>query len=161
MVAPALAGRHPAVGLVRRALGGRAAAHLADLEETMSEYWGYVCLSHDPPIVGKRDLNHGDDALIDLYWKVVAGDWPMASELVPGFEMAYEGELAPMVMDEAKKHAVPVPPRQGGGTPPYTSPLTFLQQHPNCTMAVQNEYGDRRWMQGTIQPASAAKELGR
>lgn len=116
----------------------------------MSTYWGYVCLSHDPPIEGSRDLNHGDDALIDLYWKVTAGDWPMASELVPpGLERAYEGELAPMVMEGSL--AVPVPPQQGGGAPPWGSPLSFLQQHPHCVIVVQSEYGDRRSMLGTVR----------
>lgn len=115
----------------------------------MSTYWGYVCLSHDPPIEAERDLNHGDDALIDLYWKFTGGDWPMASELAPHAALAYEGEMAPMEM--VGTQAVPVPPISGGGAPPWTSPLSFLQQHPHCVIAVQSENGDRRSMLGTVQ----------
>lgn len=129
----------------------------------MSKYWGYVCLSHDPPLEAEQDLNHGDDALIDLYWKVQAGEWPMASELCPQFALAYEGELAPMATVPADgdraAYATPVPPRQGGGAPPWTSPLTFLQQHPHCVIAVQSEYGERRSVSGTVQAAPAAQAI--
>lgn len=129
----------------------------------MSTYWGYVCESHDPPIESDHDLNHGDDALIDLYWKVRNGEWPRSADLVPEFRLAYGDELAPMVMVSATEstaaYAVPVAPRAGGGTPPWHGPVAFLQDHPRCKIALKNEYGDRREIGETIQGSVAPQAI--
>lgn len=31
----------------------------------MSTYWGYVCVSHDPPIESEHWHNHGEQRLVD------------------------------------------------------------------------------------------------
>lgn len=126
----------------------------------MSTSWGYVCESHDPPIESERWLNHGDDALIDLFQKVRGGEWPMAADLVPHLRLAYGDELAPMVMVSATEltasYAAPVAPRPGGGAPPWSDPPNWLREHPHCKVALRNEYGDRReigeTIQGTVAP---------
>lgn len=120
----------------------------------MSKHWGYVCEGHDPPLESERWLNHGDDALIDLFRKVRSGQWPTAAALVPQFALAYGDELAPMVMvlDSVflTAHAAPVPPQPGGGAPPWTEPPNWLLLHPRCKVSLRSEYGDRREIGDTV-----------
>lgn len=120
----------------------------------MSKYWGYVCESHDPPIESDHWLNHGDDALIDLFHKVRNGEWPKSAEMVPEFRLAYGDELAPMVtgfgVTDGKPYAIPVRPVPGGGAPPWHGPPNWLAEHPRCKVALRNEYGDRREVGETV-----------
>ena len=121
----------------------------------MSTHWGYVCQSHDPELISERWLNHGDDALIDLYRKVRAGDWPLASDLIPHLGLAYGDELAPMEYVQGSHgqpgFAFPIAPRAGGGTPPWSGPPSWLAKHPRCVVALRNEYGDVRVIADTVQ----------
>lgn len=131
----------------------------------MSTHWGYVCESHDPPLLSDCDLNHGDDALIDLYRKVRAGEWPKSADLLPQFELAYGDELAPMEFVQGSHghpgYAFPIAPRLGGGTPPWSGPVSFLEQHPRCKIALHNEYGERREIGDTVRGEVAPPALER
>lgn len=127
----------------------------------MSQYWGYVCESHDPPIESDRWLNHGDDALADLFHKVRNGEWPQSAGMVPEYRLAYGDSLAPMVVgfgvaEGAPAYAIPVRPVPGGGAPPWHGPVDWLAEHPHCKVVLKNEYGDRRGLgeivAGSVSP---------
>lgn len=104
----------------------------------MSTYWGYVCLSHDPPMISERWLNRGGMALADLYRKERAGEWPNTPEDHP-FYLAFEGSPLPMLAEGDT--AIPVDHRLGGGAPPWSDPPEWLREHPNCKVGVRSEYG--------------------
>lgn len=89
----------------------------------MSTYWGYVCDSHDPPLISERWFNHGEEVLIDVFRKERAGEWPM--------DMAY-----PLLEDP-----MPVVWRNGYET---TAPIRWLRKHPHCTVNLHSEYGERQ-----------------
>lgn len=131
----------------------------------MSTHWGYVCLSHDPPLESERWLSHGDDALIDLLRKVRSGEWPKAADLVPHLGLAYGDELASMEYVHGGRGgpgiAFPIAPRPGGGTPPWSGPPAWLQQHPRCQVALRNEYGNTRTVAGTVQGSVAPPAVER
>lgn len=110
----------------------------------MSTSWGYVCQSHNPPL--ESDLwisgssTTGAHVLTDLYRKERAGQWPNVSEDHP-YYLAY-GLGSPYWVAPIDGEAIPVPPRSGGGAPPYEGPATWLREHPHCTIALHNAYGD-------------------
>lgn len=88
----------------------------------MSTYWGYVCVSHAPPLGSEQWFNHGEDALCDAYVRERAGTWP--DEDNAGLYLPPD----------------PVPVQvHGYGT---TAPIWWLRQHPNCRVLVESEYGD-------------------
>ena len=110
----------------------------------MSESWGYVCESHDPPLESDRWLNRGADALADLARKMRDGTWPLAADLDPEYALAYGDEPAPMEYWRGETSAVPVAPVPGGGSPPYSGPPNWFSEHLNCRIALRSEYGERR-----------------
>ena len=89
----------------------------------MSTYWGYVCDSHDPPLISERWFNHGEAVLTDAYTRERAGQWPTDPNIT--------------AWDE------PVPVVSSGGYE-TTAPISWLREHPRCTLALHNEYGDRQ-----------------
>lgn len=109
----------------------------------MSTSWGYVCQSHNPPlesdlwIQGSADT--GANVLTDLYRKERAGQWPSVSEDHPHY-LAY-GPDSPHWVLPVDGEAIPVPPHAGGGAPPYEGPISWLRQHPHCTIGLHNVYG--------------------
>jgi hypothetical protein len=47
----------------------------------VSTYWGYVCESHNPPLISEHWFNHGEDVLTDAYRKERAGEWPIGHDV--------------------------------------------------------------------------------
>ncbi len=82
----------------------------------MSTYWGYQCISHDPPLTSEHWFNHGEETLRDLFAKVRAGTWPD------------DDILGPAPVDH-----------RGYAT---NSPPVWLMEHPECEVVLNNEYGD-------------------
>lgn len=80
----------------------------------MSTYYGYVCKSHEPNLISEHWLNHGDQELTDAYHAERNGDWPSTLDGGPAPLINYAG----------------------------AAPIYWLRQHPNCTIALHNEYGD-------------------
>jgi hypothetical protein len=116
----------------------------------MSTSWGYVCESHDPPLESERWLNHGESVLIDVFLKERAGEWPSFRE---DPSSAWSGE--PFAVLPVGGQAEPVPPRPGGGTPPYSGIVPWLREHPHCKIALRSEYGDRRKIGRTVSGSVA------
>lgn len=112
----------------------------------MSTHWGFVCESHDPPLISETWLNHGDDALIDAFRKERVGEWPTCTA---DDYLAWEGE--PYYLLQEGDTATPVPPHSGGGAPPWSGIIPWLREHPRCKVALRNEYGDRREIGETVQ----------
>jgi len=93
----------------------------------MSTYWGYVCESHDPPLTSEHWFNHGEEVLTQAYTLERQGQWPNDTE----FMLKYPAlDPSPMPIDH-----------RGYVT---TWPIEWLREHPNCTVALHNEYGDRK-----------------
>lgn len=104
----------------------------------MSTYWGYVCVSHDPPLESEHWFNHGEDVLVDAFLRERAGEWPND----PSFT-AWD-EPVPLVL-------------RGYET---TSPISWLREHPRCEVALRNEYGDIRPIgQGVVVAARNPREI--
>lgn len=90
----------------------------------MSTYWGYVCESHDPPLISEHWINHGEEVLIETFFKVRAGEWPDDPR------MPDLGEPLPVVFYAS-----------GYGS---SAPVWWLGKHPHCAVSLHNEYGERR-----------------
>lgn len=86
----------------------------------MSTNWGFVCLSHDPPLASEHWFNHGEDVLRDAWQKERADEWPDDPKFTAW------AEPLPVVLRSAAT----------------ASPIFWLRQHPNCTVGLHNEYGD-------------------
>lgn len=86
----------------------------------MSTYWGFVCESHDPPLVSEHWFNHGEEPLRFAATAVRAGTWPES--------------------DDEWHDPKPVE-HMGYRT---TSPIEWLRKHPKCSIALHSEYGDTR-----------------
>lgn len=105
----------------------------------MSTSWGFVCLSHDPPLISERWFSRGGaGALADLFRRERRGEWPNTPEDSP-FYLAFQGEPLPMLAEG--EQAVPVDFRPGGGAPPWSEPPAWLREHPRCKVGVRSEYG--------------------
>lgn len=104
----------------------------------MSTYWGFVCESHDPPLESEHWFNHGDKVLIDLFIRERAGVWPVDTAKLERF---------PALGPE------PMPVEHRGYV--TTAPVDWLREHPRCSIALRNEYGDRRAL-----PHPAAGSVG-
>lgn len=90
----------------------------------MSTHWGFTCLTHQPHINSGRLLNHGEALLLDAYFKVRAGRWPL---LTPAEH--FMGEQ--------------VVPIFAPGYPEGTdAPIYWLREHPDCDVALADEYGE-------------------
>lgn len=103
----------------------------------MSTYWGYVCETHDPPIVSERWFNRGETVLHRVFELERAGEWPNVPESDPLY-LAYEGE--PMPVHQYADDLIGTTGPYGVGTP---HPVMWLREHPRCKVALRNEYGDR------------------
>ena len=84
----------------------------------MSAYWGYQCISHDPPLTSEHWFNHGEETLRTLFAKMRAGTWPIDDILGP------------------------VPVSNGNSGHSTNSPPVWLMEHPKCEVVLHNEYGD-------------------
>lgn len=89
----------------------------------MSRSFGYACLSHDPALPSEHWLNHGLDALADALTRVRAGSWPWVVDEVLG------DEPEPVVVDGSEHNR-------------SQSPIYWLRAHPECRIAIYNEYGE-------------------
>lgn len=96
----------------------------------MSTYWGYRCISHDPPLESEHWFNHGEDVLIDAYLKVRAGTWPMVPDRL------FPGEFEPALVVHRSYETA--------------EPHAWLTDHPRCEVVLANEYGDVRAIGETI-----------
>ena len=90
----------------------------------MSTRWGYACVSHDPPLLTERWLNHGDGILAEAFHIERAGKWPDDPEW-PRLEN-------------------PMPVLYTNGHPATAEPIHWLRRHPHCEVILQNEYGDTK-----------------
>lgn len=97
----------------------------------MSVNWGYACTSHDPAIRSERWFNHGEELLIGIYTLHKMGIWPNVKQ--------------EFFDDEPVEVNVP-------GFPVTNSPIVWLREHPNCTVVLQNEYGDRKPIPAQVPP---------
>lgn len=88
----------------------------------MSTYWGYSCVSHDPPLNSDHWLNHGEDVLIDAYLRERRGEWPDDDADLPWVEPE------PVVLRGFES----------------TAPIWWLRSHPHCEVVLHNEYGETR-----------------
>lgn len=95
----------------------------------MSTHWGYVCESHDPPIISEHWINHGDDRLAGLFWAVRRGEWPNDPSITAWDE--------PIQFPYSEDYA-------------STAPVYWLREHPHCRVALHNEYGDTRVIGETV-----------
>lgn len=86
----------------------------------MSTYWGYACVSHDPPLISDHWFNHGGDLLVEVFHRVRAGQWPLDPRL-------------PELLEE------PAPVDHRGYL--TAAPIHWLRSHPNCEVVLDNEYG--------------------
>jgi len=96
----------------------------------VSTYWGYACVSHEPPIVSEHWFNHGDEALAKVFCLERAGEWPV-DDRWPEL-----GDPVPMVHRHYET----------------TVPIVWLREHPNCTVVLHNEYGDTKPVPGDLPP---------
>ena len=87
----------------------------------MSTYWGFACVSHDPPLTSERWFNHGEGTLRQAFRLERAGAWPNDPDM-------------PEVLEE------PLPVAHRGHA--TTAPIQWLREHPRCTVVLRNEYGD-------------------
>lgn len=123
---------HAAAGALRAgrrdAGAGRGLAQrlVVDGGSVVSTYWGYVCESHDPPIISEHWMNHGDERLAVLFWTERRDGWPSDPSIT------------------AWDEPVPVPYYDGADAYASTVPIVWLREHPHCRIALHNEYGDRR-----------------
>lgn len=85
----------------------------------MSTYWGYACVSHEPPLVSEHWFNHGDLLLAQVYKQVREGSWPDCDEWGTPGPVDSNGYLT-------------------------NSPIYWLREHPDCEVVLHNEYGDTR-----------------
>lgn len=90
----------------------------------MSTYWGFACVSHDPPLVSECWFNRGDDRLAEAFHLERAGEWP----------------------DDPKWPALenPMPMTYSDGLHGTAAPIHWLREHPRCEVVLQNEYGDTK-----------------
>jgi hypothetical protein len=95
----------------------------------MSTYWGYVCESHDPPLVSEHWINHGDRTLADAFHLERAGEWPDVPVIV-GVNDALGPEPEQVTFYDS-----------GYGS---AAPIYWLREHPRCEVALHNEYGERQ-----------------
>lgn len=109
----------------------------------MSNHWGFTCLTHQPHINSGRLLNHGEQQLVDAYFKVRAGQWPL---LTPADH--FMGE-----------QAVPLfAPGYPEGT---DAPIHWLWEHPDCSVALSSEYGDEIDLPGVLNNYELSHRPGR
>lgn len=80
----------------------------------MSTYYGYVCKSHTPNLPSEHWFNHGDKELARAYELERAGKIPNDPD----------GQPLAQYLDW---HTA--------------QPIYWLRQHPNCIIAIQDEYG--------------------
>lgn len=81
----------------------------------MSTYWGYVCLDHEPPLRSEEWFNHGEDTLERFLRAFRAGGYTVEHYPLPSIE------------------------HRGYST---EAPAWWLANHPNCRVALGNEYGE-------------------
>lgn len=99
----------------------------------MSTYYGYVCKSHTPNLPSEHWFNHGDQLLADTYRIERAGNWP----------------------NDAFGDPIGV-----GGNYGHSAPIWWLRQHPNCAIAILDEYGRETPLDPTAPaPTSYALEV--
>lgn len=79
----------------------------------MSTYYGYVCKSHTPNLASEHWFNHGEELLAEAYKHERAGTWP--NDVTGDPESVAYGMAAP---------------------------IYWLRDHPNCIIAIRNEYGE-------------------
>ena len=87
----------------------------------MSTNWGYKCMSHEPHIKSEHWFNHGDDLLIAIYILNKNGLWPKSDN---------------QYWDEPKNIMV--------GNWETASAVSWLWQHPNCKVVLNNEYDENK-----------------
>ena len=82
----------------------------------MSTYWGYVCQSHDPELISERWFNHGEDHLRWVYAAMRGGTYPKDrwGDYLGTDHLGYT----------------------------TAAPAYWLAEHPRCTVALRNEYGE-------------------
>ena len=95
----------------------------------MSWDWGYVCKSHEPNIKSEHWYHHGDDLLILMYHLVRADMWPKQPD---------------PLWDEEQWGYQPVVHRKITSEGGDTYAVDWLKQHPNCEIALQDEYGKEK-----------------
>ena len=86
----------------------------------MSTDWGYVCKSHEPNITSEAWLNHGDEVLKTVFVLERNGLWP--NEPDANFPPDEWGPVKVPYLDQ-------------------DWPVRWLREHPNCVVALKNEYG--------------------
>lgn len=91
----------------------------------MSNYWGYVCLSHDPPMYSERWLNHGEEALRAAWEQSRTPEgWPAAPK-IPG--------VNDLLGDD------PMPLEHRGFS--HSSPGAWLWEHLRCRVGLHDQRG--------------------
>lgn len=89
----------------------------------MSNYWGYVCLSHDPPMYSEQWLNHGEEALRAAWEQSRTPEgWPAVPK-IPG------------VNDLLGDDPMPIDHR---GVP-HSGPGGWLWEHPRCRVGLHDQ----------------------
>lgn len=95
----------------------------------MSINWGYVCRSHSPNITSEQwfNLDRGRDILRDVAKLVRAGQWPDHPLTGDPVQFYHEGQ-------------------------DHGAPIYWLNQHPHCDVALQNEYGEIEELDPDAEP---------
>lgn len=102
----------------------------------MSKEWGYVCRSHDPELPSDQWINHGEDILADVARTYRQGLWPNNDQWGQPVGFYHDGIA-------------------------WTAPITWLQQHPRCDIALRSEYGDTEEItRGESPTPTSQPELG-
>ena len=86
----------------------------------MSTNWGYVCKSHEPNITSTMWLNHGEEILETVFVLERNGLWPNEPDV--NFPSDQWDPVDVPYLDE-------------------NWPVCWLREHPNCVIALKNEYG--------------------
>jgi hypothetical protein len=96
----------------------------------MSIRWGYVCRSHSPNIQSENwfNLDAGRDVLREVAKLVRAGQWP---------NHPFTSSPVPFFHEQSAQH---------------TAPIYWLNQHPHCDVALQNEYGEIEELDPDAEP---------
>jgi len=100
----------------------------------VSKHWGYVCVSHDPPLASERFGNHADDILRDIHRAHRAGTLAMEPEVHESGPFAGQTNYT--------RDYVALPMHHGSDHYKSTAPMNWLDDHPRCEIMLRSEYGD-------------------
>ena len=101
-------------------------------EQGMSEYGGYRCTTHKPPLDSERWFNRGTGLLEEAFTLERAGLWPNDPKYDPRWP-----EPMPVGHDDSQAR--------------FTAPIHWLRDHPHCQVVLVNEYGETRPIAATIE----------